>query len=441
MCAAILARRAVTHNHFCPCQACRAFYAATNKVFGKSMKRIITITSGFAFVALLTSASAQDWPQWRGANRDAKVTGFDAPKTWPEQLHQQWKVDVGNADATPALVGNDLFVFSREETDEVTQCLDAATGKQIWIDRYTAKPATGPAGGHPGPRSSPTVGEGKVVTLGVRGVVSCLNASDGKVVWRKNDYPGYPTFFTSMSPIIVNGLAVVHVGGDTNGAVVAYDLNSGDKKWQWTGDGPAYDSPVLVKLGDLQLVILQTAKKIVALNTADGTLAWSADIAPKGMYVNSSTPIIDGQTLIYATAKQGTVAVKLDKQGGTVTATPLWSNPDLSPKFCSPVLKDGLLYGMTQRGAVYCINAQTGKTDWVQSEPIGNGFGSIIDAGSVLMALTPKSQLLVFSPSDKEYSQIASIKVADGPTYSYPVVAGKRIFIEDQQSVTLWTLE
>jgi outer membrane protein assembly factor BamB len=406
------------------------------------MNRITTILSGLAFITLAAEAGAQDWPQWRGANRDAKVAGFAAPKSWPDQLQQKWKIEVGNADATPALVGKRLYVFSRQETDEVTQCLDAATGKQIWIDKYAAQAATGPAGQHPGPRSSPAVGEGKVVTLGVRGDLSCLDAATGKLIWRKNDFPGWPKFFTSMSPIIVQGLCVAHLGGDANGAIVAYDLKSGGQKWQWTGDGPAYDSPVLLKLGHDKLIVSQTAKKIVAINVADGKLAWEADFAPKGMAQNTATPIVNGQTVIYAGAGRGTVAVKLEKTGDTITAKPLWSNPDLAPRFASQVLKDGLLYGLSQKGQFYCLNAQTGKTAWVETgDGRGGGFGSIVDAGTVLMALTPKSQLIIFQPTDKEYTQVASIKVADSPTYGYPVVAGKRIFVEDQDSVTLWTLE
>jgi outer membrane protein assembly factor BamB len=415
---------------------------AFNKIrSGKIMNRIITILSGLAFITLAAAAGAQDWPQWRGANRDAKAAGFAAPKSWPEQLHQQWKTEVGEADATPALVGGRLYVFARQETDEVTQCLDAATGKQIWMDKYTAKAPTGGAAQHPGPRSSPTVGEGKVVTLGVRGDLSCLNAATGKVLWRKNDFPGWPRFFTAMSPIIVHGLCVAHLGGDTNGAIVAYDLKTGKQKWQWTGDGPGYDSPVLLALGRTRLIVLQTAKKIVAINAANGKLAWQMDFAPKGMASNTATPIVDGQTLIYTGAGRGTVAVKLEKTGDAITARPLWSNPELAPQFASPVLKNGLLYGLSQRGHFYCINAQTGKTAWVEAEGGRGGFGSIVDAGPVMMALTPKSQLIIFQPTDREYTQVASIKVADNPTYGYPVVAGKRIFVEDQDSVTLWTLE
>ena len=167
------------------------------------------------------SVSGQDWPQWRGSNRDATVSGFNAPKTWPRQLTQKWKVKVGGGDASPALVGDKLYVFTREDPDEVIRCLDAATGKQIWQDKYEAAPATPPAGGpHAGPRSSPTVADGKVVTLGVRGTLSCNDAASGKNLWRRDDFHAWPRFFTGSSPIVVDGLCIAQLGGTDNGALV-----------------------------------------------------------------------------------------------------------------------------------------------------------------------------------------------------------------------------
>src|SRR5437870_11621192 len=111
----------------------------------KNASRIVVLVCVVTMSA--SCAWCQDWPQWRGPNRDAKVTGFTAPKTWPKELTQKWKVTVGNGDATPALVGDKLYVFTREGEDEIIRCLDAATGNKVWEDKYSAQPATQPAGG------------------------------------------------------------------------------------------------------------------------------------------------------------------------------------------------------------------------------------------------------------------------------------------------------
>src|SRR6266852_4831741 len=158
------------------------------------------------------SVRAKDWPQWRGPNRDAKVTGFNAPKTWPKELTQKWKVTVGEGVATPALVGDKLYVFARQDGNEVTRSLDAASGKELWQDKYESLGATGPASGFSGPRSSPTVANGKVVTIGVRGMISCLDAASGKKLWRKDEFQAWPQFHPSSSPLIVDGLCIAQLG-------------------------------------------------------------------------------------------------------------------------------------------------------------------------------------------------------------------------------------
>src|SRR2546426_1861040 len=87
-------------------------------------------------VLFAIAASAEDWPQWRGANRDGKAGAFTAPKTWPKELAQKWKASVGDGVATPALTGDKLYVFSRQSGAEITRCLEAATGKELWQDKY-----------------------------------------------------------------------------------------------------------------------------------------------------------------------------------------------------------------------------------------------------------------------------------------------------------------
>lgn len=430
-----------------------------------NLKHVIPTLAGALMLLAARPASAQDWPQWRGPNRDGHSAGFTAPATWPKELAAKWKETVGEGVATPALVGDRLFVFSRQEGAEVTRCLDAATGKELWSEKYDSLGAEGPASGFSGPRASPTVADGKVVTLGVRGVLSCFDAASGKLLWRKDEFKGaWPRFFASSSPLVAGGLCIAQIGGPGNGGVVAYDLATGTDKWRWTGDAPAYASPVLLTLDGAPYVVAMTDTKIVALGLTDGKPAWETPFAVQGRGYNAATPIVDGSTLIYAGSGRGLTAVKLEKQGGALNARELWKNPDNSVQFDSPVLKAGYVYGLSAGNDVFCVNAQNGKTAW--STPLtppaaegagaaatppapgarggrggmrggGGGFGSIADAGTVLLALTPASELVVFEPNSKAYTEVARIKVAGTPTHAYPVASGKRIFIKDQDSVAL----
>ena len=397
-------------------------------------------------VVLLIGAScvyAQDWPQWRGANRDGKVTGFEAPQQWPKELKLRWRTTVGSGDATPALVGDKLYVFTRQGDDEVTTCLDAGGGKEQWTDKYAAQAVTGAPGRHPGPRSSPAVADGKVVTLGVGGVLSCLDAGTGKVVWRKDPFPKVvPQFFTSMSPVIVDGMAIGHLGGKGNGAIIAYDLSTGDEKWRWAGEGPEYASPALLTVAGVKQLVTLAEKSIVGVGVADGKLLWQLPFAPQNRAYNAATPIVDGQTVIYTGASRGAKAVKVEKQGDKFVANELWSNPELAPQFNTPVLRDGLLFGLSNSGNLYCINAQTGQTAWTDgTQRDRGGFAAIVSAGPCLMALPSSSELIVYKPSGEGYSELAVIKVSDTPIYAHPVIAGNLIFIKDQDTVAMLVIE
>ena len=175
----------------------------------KSNRLVITMT-GFLVLVITTNALAQDWSQWRGANRDGKVTNFDTPESWPSELTRQWTVNIGLGDASPVMVGDRLYSFTRQGDNEVILCLEGATGKEIWKYQYPALAITGPASSqHPGPRSTPTVGEGKIIAFGVGGVLSCLDAGTGKLAWKNEEFTkDLPPFFTSLSPLIFNGMCM-----------------------------------------------------------------------------------------------------------------------------------------------------------------------------------------------------------------------------------------
>jgi outer membrane protein assembly factor BamB len=386
------------------------------------------------------SVFAQDWPQWRGPNRDGKVAGFTVPQTWLKTLTQKWKTTVGLGDATPALAGDKLYVFARQSGDEVAMCLDASRGKELWRDEYATPAPGGSSGSHPGPRGSPAVAEGRIVTLGVNGVLSCLHTANGKVAWRNHQIKDVPEWFTGMSPMIVDGVAIAHLGGTGKGAVISFDLATGREKWKWSGDPPTYSSPVLMTVEGMKQVVVQGEANIQGLALADGKLLWQIALPAKGKSLSTATPIIDGQTLIYSWWNSGIRAVKIEKQGDGFAVKELWTNGRLGMGMATPVLNSGLLYGLSERRKFYCLSVRTGDEAW--SHAAGRDqFGAIVDVGPVLLALLCNSELIVFRPSDSRYEELARIKVAKSPTYAHPVVAGKRIFVKDEDAVTLWMFE
>jgi outer membrane protein assembly factor BamB len=395
------------------------------------------------FAALIADpAPGQDWPGWRGAGRDGKLPGFEAPDPWPAKLVRGWRVEVGTGHSTPALVAGRLHVHARQKDDEVTLCLDAETGKVLWRDRYPAPYEMDPTATEhgKGPRSSVAVADGRLFTLGINGVLSCLDTRTGRVVWRhdfKERFPETsPRYGTAMSPLVCDGLCIVHVGGPGEGAIVAFEAGTGKERWSWNGDGPAYASPVIGTIGGRRQLITQTQFHAVGLSPADGKLLWK--LAYKTSFdQNSVTPLIFGDRVILSGYHNGTTAYRLDGEA----PERVWKTRKVSMYMSTPVLHGERFFGFSEkrRGQFVCVDANTGKTLWSGDGRQGEN-AALLDGGQVILALNTRAELIVFKASDRDYEELARYKVADTPTWAHPVISGRTVFVKDLNSVIQWKL-
>jgi outer membrane protein assembly factor BamB len=406
------------------------------------MKRNVFLTVSaavFLLLSMTSNISSQDWPQFRGINRDCRVTGFNAPATWPAEIKQVWKVTVGTGDATPVLVGKKIYLNTRQGGDEVILCLDAATGKELWKDSYPSNAVTGPSASHPGPRSTPALSNGKLVTYGATGIMSCIDANTGKVLWRKdNPTNAVPQFFTAMSPLIVDGMCIAYVGTKDNGTVLCLDLVSGAEKWKWSGEGPAYSSPSIMEIDGKKHIILLSEKNILAIDLADGKMLWNIATPIQQRFYNCVSPYINGQVIYYSGQGSGTRAIKVEKQGSNYVPKELWVNATVGAKWNTPVLRDGFLYGFTDSRKIYCINAADGQTAWIDNVT-NSDFATLVDCGKVLIGLPSTANMIIFKPDSKAYSEIAKYKVSETPTiYAFPVIAGDIVYIKDAESLMMY---
>jgi len=396
----------------------------------------------FSLISLLLFSAqlfSQDWPQFRGPGRDSKATGT-VPSAWPAELTQQWKITVGKGDASPALIGKNIFTFTRQGDEEVVMCLDAASGKEVWKYAYAAPAVSGPPSSHPGPRSSPAVADGKIVTFGVSGIISCLDAVSGKLLWKKEESVPVPQFYTGMSPLIVDGMCILQVGGQNNGQVVAYDLKKGNEKWKYSGEGPAYASPSVMTVAKTKQLVAVTEKSLISLNLADGKLLWQVAAPPLQRFYNCVSPYIDGQIIYFSGQGSGTKALQVVREGDKFVTKELWSTAEVGAKWNTPVLKNGFLYGFTDQRRAYCLNASNGQTGWIDSN-VTSDFATIVDCGSAIIGLPSTGSLIVLKPDPKAYTEIAKYKVSETPVYTFPIVAGNLIYVKDAESLTLYRIK
>ena len=403
---------------------------------------ILLLISGVTATGQARQA-ASDVTQWRGANRDGAQAGFTAPASWPAQLTQRWKIEVGTGYATPIVVGNRVYLFSRQGEEEVMSGIDAASGKVIWRTAYTApfemNSAARPHG--PGPKSTPVFFNGRLYSIGMTGAVTAFDAATGKQLWQKPGSMPVPMYTShAFSPVIEGNTVIFHVGGHNKGALTAFDLNTGQVRWEWSGDGPGYGSPIVVDIGGVRQLVTITQGKLVGVNAATGALLWEqALVSPN--FTNSITPVRYGDTVIVWGHGGPMTAFTITRSGSQWATAPAWEAADLPGRMSNSVIDGDVMYGLTSRnmGQYYVMDAKSGKTLW-SSEPRAAAQAALVRAGNILFSLENDSELVVFRATRTGLEELKRYKVADADTWTQPAISGNRIFVKDVSTLTLWTL-
>ena len=275
-----------------------------------------------------------DWAQWRGPNRDGVIAGFTPPAAWPDMLVKRWTANVGTGYATPIVVGDRVYQFSRIGDNETMTAFDAGSGKQIWQGGYpapfTMMSATTAHG--PGPKATPAFFNGRLYTIGMIGTVTAWDAASGKQLWQKpGDAKNVPTFTThAFSPVVDRGVVIFHLGGHGSGAITAFDLTTGAEKWRWAGDGPGYGSPVVADIGGTRQMIAITQGKVVSLDTATGALLWERPFVSSNN-TNSVTPVVAESTVVVSGNGGPSVAFAVARKGTQWAPTRCGRTPTSRP--------------------------------------------------------------------------------------------------------------
>ena len=389
-----------------------------------------------ALIALEAQRSPRDYVQWRGAQRDGSASAFVEPKQWPEALTRRWKVEVGEGYATPLLVGDVVYVFTRLDGQEGITALDASTGKQRWRSGYAAPyTPSKPAEAHgAGPKATPLVHDGKVFTLGISGIVTAFDAASGKQLWQSAPPKEAPFYGAAVSPLGFKDLAIVHPGD--YGPLTAFDTRTGTLKWT-AGPGGFFASPILVSLEGTPQVVSATQEFVIGV-ALDGRILWRF---PSDGRNGSTTPVLSNDTII-VNSPERVIAFRPRLKDGAWSVETMWETKEISTYLSTPVLVESVLYGLStkQRGQFYAIDAKTGQVLWL-GPPREADNTALVKAGQLLFLLNDDAELIVARANRKAFDPIVRYTVADSATWAQPAISGNRIFVKDVGSLTLWTTQ
>ncbi len=394
-------------------------------------------------LGLAPAATAQDWPQWRGPNRDGAAASFREPASWPQALTARWKVEVGTGYATPIVVGDRIYAFARQGNDEVMMAIDAGSGKVVWRTGYPASFSMNPATARhgPGPKSTPTFAGGRLFTLGMTGLVTAFDAATGRRLWQHPAPPAQPMFHTAMSPVVDGNLVIVHIGGHDAGALTAFDAATGAVRWSWNGDGPAYGSPLVFDLGGTRQVVTFTQNSLVGVSVADGRLLWRRPYMTPAD-TTAQTPILYKDMVIESGRGNGVTAFRVTPGTGVWRTDNVWHTDAASVHLSDAVAVDGVLFGLSHlnSGQYFALDLETGKVLWTSS-PRQAEHAALARAGRTIFSLEDDGELVVIRHDRTKFDPVVRYEVATSETWAQPAISGSRIFVKDVSSIALWTVE
>jgi outer membrane protein assembly factor BamB len=403
-----------------------------------------------ASVALATTLSAADWPQWRGPARTAVSTETGLLASWPaEGPRLVWRVDdLGAGFATPTVAGDRLYVLvNRGVQDELLQARSIADGKLAWELRLggVGNPDQQPS--YPGARSTPTVTADTVYALGSDGDLVAADRRTGRERWRRQlrrDFGGKAgTWAYAESPLVDDQTVVVSPGGET--AVVALDAKTGQERWRTRIAAPedaAYSSAVAVQTGAAKQYVQFLQKGLVGIDARNGTLLWRYDEPATGSAANMATPIAKGD-VIFATTNQaggGFVRLAAGPNGG-VTATPLHFDKKIGIGIGGAVLVGDHVYGANNAGLL-AFAWPSGAIVW-QNRSVG--AASVAAAEGRLYVKGENGEVALVEATPAEYRERGRFTPVNAPdrgkakAWAHPVIANGRLYLRDLN--VLWAYD
>jgi len=276
----------------------------------------------------------------------------------------------------------------------------------------------------------------------VSAVLTAYDAASGKVLWRHDytkDIDSSKLFCgTAMSPILVDGAILVHIGDDRGGVFRSFDAATGKVRWEQKGPGPGYASPVVTTIHGQQQIVTMTDKSVVGVATGTGAILWSFPF-PDEWNENIVTPVIAGNTIVVSGIRKGTFGLGVAKEDAGWKVTQKWHSPDTAMYMSTPVLHDGVLYGLSTRrkGQFFALDPATGKTFWM-TEGREGANAHLVVAGSNLVVQLDSGEMLVAPLSKTGFKAERRYPVGKSATYTHPVLTPAGVVVRDATHLRFW---
>jgi outer membrane protein assembly factor BamB len=389
-----------------------------------------------------------DFPAFQGPDRTAVLHNVKLARDWNEHPPRElWRVPAGAGWGSFSVVGGFAFTLEQRADKECLVARDLKTGHEVWVHKDDAVLPKQQTMGGPGPRSTPTVYEGRVYSVGETGIFNCLDGGTGRVIWSKNivaDNGGSLAYHgVCGSPLILDDLVIVAPTGRDDASLAAYKRENGERVWAKGHDAAAYASPMLASFGSSTQILNNTSKGLSAHDPRSGTILWHYDWANEDGVI-CSQPITNAgapdQVLLTAGYSKGSQLLKVTRDDkGVWSASPAWEQPSrhMKTKFTTAVLLGNYVYGLDD-GIMQCIDVKTGQQKWKGGR---YGHGQILLVDDLIIVQTEQGEVVLIEASPKKLTELGKVAALSSKTWNCPALAGKYLLVRNDTEAVCYEVE
>lgn len=410
-------------------------------------------------VSVVPATGGEDWPQWRGAQRDGVwreeglTDRFDQP-----QIPIRWTVPIGSGYTGPTVADGRVYVMDRltepEQTERVL-CFDWQTGESLWSHAYECVYVG--IGYQAGPRASVTIDEGRAYSIGAMGHLFCFDAATGQVHWNRDLNTEYsirmPKWGIASAPLIEDDLVILHIGGE-DACLVAFDKVTGQERWKALSDDASYSAPIVVDQAGHRVLVCYTGDRIVGLDPASGELHWAFPHPWENWPIAISTPVVQDDLLLLSDAHKGSLLLRLLQD--RVDIQKVWHRrreevPNQEALHClnsTPMIDGDSIYGADGRGILRCLDLATGEQIWqdeTATPPTRFGTVHLVRQGDRTWLFNERGELIIGRLTPEGFEELSRAKliettteqyrVRDGVTWSHPAFAYQHVFARNDREL------
>lgn len=418
------------------------------------------------FVVGISALLADEWPQWRGPNRDGVWSETGVLKKFPQpEIKLRWRAPISSGYSGPTVAGGRVYVTDRVvKPDQIERvlCFDWKTGDQLWSHTYECRYTK--VGYTAGPRASVTIDDGRAYALGTMGHLLCLDATNGHVIWKKEPGVDYqirlPIWGISASPLVERDLCIVQLGAESSACIVALDKKTGQERWRALDDRASYSAPIMIEQAGHRVLVCWTGDNVVGLDPTSGKVHWKHPFKPAKMVINVPTPVVQNNWLFLSAFYDGSLMLRLAED--ELSVKKVWrrrgaSEMDtdaLHAMIATPYLQGDYVYGVDSYGQLRCLDAHTGDRIWEDLTATPKARWSnihMVRNGKRIWMFNERGELVICRLSPEGFDEISRAKLIEpttiqlrkrgGVCWSHPAYAYKHVFARNDKELVCASLE